>query len=68
MTTHRLSPAMRSVLRIAITHGRLPARFVARATPTLQALRQRGLLDADNQPTQAGRNVFAPADAKGAQC
>ena len=59
MTTHRLSPAMRNVLHAVIRLGRAPTRHPLKTALTLQALRQRGLLDASNQPTQAGRDVFA---------
>lgn len=59
MTAQRLSPAMRNVLHAVITRGHAPQRNPAKTAPTLQALHQRGLLDASNQPTQAGRDVFA---------
>ena len=59
MTTPRLSPAMRNLLHAAITHGQLPLHRSVKTVPTAQALRQRGLLDASGQPTQAGRAVFA---------
>ncbi len=58
MSSQRLSPAMRNLLRAVITHGRAPQCNPAKTAPTLQALRQRGLLDASNQPSQAGRAVF----------
>lgn len=61
MTTPRLSPAMRNLLHAAITHGQLPLHRSVKTVPTAQALRRRGLLDADNRPTQAGRDVFSPA-------
>lgn len=60
MTTPRLSPAMRNVLHAAIHLGRVPMHHPIKTEQTLQALRQRGLLDGSNQPTQAGRDVFAP--------
>ena len=60
MTTPRLSPAMRNVLHSAIHLGQVPTRHPIKTEQTLQALRQRGLLDGSNQPTQAGREVFAP--------
>ena len=61
MTPQRLSPAMRNVLAHAIKRG--PGRPIAASSFTLRqtvaALRERGLLDAENLPTEAGRAVFA---------
>lgn len=59
MTTQRLSPAMRNVLHAAIRFSSVPTRHLFKTEQTLHALRQRGLLDSNNQPTQAGRDVFA---------
>ena len=66
MTSPRLSPAMRNMLARAIAHGGLPARtrHPIKTEQTLQALRQRGLLDEGNQPTPAGRSVFAPPEER----
>ena len=65
MTTQRLSPAMRNMLR-SILNGKGPwAHLVGQAQhggsfQTLHALRQRGLIDAADRPTEAGRAVFTP--------
>ncbi len=65
MTTARLSPAMRNMLRAAIA-GKPSANGETRA-----ALIARGMLTDAGQPTQAGRAVFTPqshAPAKGVAC
>lgn len=64
MTTQRLSPAMRNALHAAIRLGHVPTRHPIKTEQTLHALRQRGLLDSNNQPTQAGRDVFAPLEER----
>lgn len=59
MTALRLSPAMRNALHTLCRGGpRIP-----RPT-TQQALQQRGLVDAQGQPTTAGRAVFAQYHAR----
>lgn len=64
MTTPRLSPAMRNAL-FAICHGGLRNHSVlpTAALQTLAALQQRGLIDQQGNPTEAGRAVFAPLAA-----
>lgn len=63
MTTPRLSPAMRNMLRGAISgapqrpHAGTGARHEA---ATREALVTRGLLDSEGHPTAAGRAVFNP--------
>ena len=59
MTTQRLSPAMRNAL-FAICHGGLRNHSVlpAATQQTLAALQQRGLIDQQGNPTEAGRAVF----------
>ena len=65
MSTSRLSPAMRNMLR-NILDGKGPWAHLkgqsqhGGSLQTLAALRQRGLIDAANRPTDAGRAVFAP--------
>ena len=61
MSTPRLSPAMRNAL-FAICHGGLRNHSVlpAATQQTLAALQQRGLIDQQGNPTEAGRAVFAP--------
>lgn len=65
MSTPRLSPAMRNMLR-SILDGKGPwAHLKGQAQhggsfQTLVALRQRGLIDAADRPTEAGRAVFTP--------
>ena len=61
MTTQRLSPAMRNAL-FAICHGGLRNHSVlpTATQQTLTALQQRGLIDLQGNPTEAGRAVFAP--------
>ena len=65
MSTPRLSPAMRNMLR-SILNGKGPcAHLVGQAQhggsfQTLHALRKRGLIDAADRPTEAGRAVFIP--------
>lgn len=65
MTAHHLSPAQRNAL-YAITMGGLRKRegLPFKTIQTLDSLRRRGYLDADFQPTAAGRAVFKPADAE----
>lgn len=77
MTTRSLSPAQRNAL-YAITLGGLRNRAALppKAIQTLDSLRARGMLDADYQPTEAGRAVFQPQASsedrrrlnQGAQC
>lgn len=65
MTTARLSPAMRNMLRAAIA-GKPGANGETRA-----ALIARGMLTDAGKPTPAGRAVFAPQSqgpAKGVTC
>ena len=65
MTTSRLSPAMRNMLR-NILDGKGPWAHLKGQSQhggsfrTLAALHQRGLIDAANGPTDAGRAVFSP--------
>ena len=65
MTAPRLSPAMRNMLR-SILDGKGPWAHLkgqsqhGGSLQTLAALRQRGLIDAANRPTDAGRAVFSP--------
>lgn len=65
MTAPRLSPAMRNMLR-SILDGKGPWAHLkghsqhGGAFQTLVALRHRGLIDAADRPTEAGRAVFAP--------
>lgn len=65
MSPPRLSPAMRNMLR-SILDGKGPwAHLKGQAQhggsfQTLVALRQRGLIDAADRPTEAGRAVFTP--------
>nr|WP_295937435.1 hypothetical protein [uncultured Acidovorax sp.] len=65
MTTVRLSPAMRNMLR-SILDGKGPWAHLKGQSQhggsfqTLVALRQRGLIDAADRPTEAGRAVFSP--------
>lgn len=60
MTAARLSPAQRNAL-YAVCLGGLRNRdaLPTKAVQTLDSLRTKGLLDADYQPTDAGRAVFA---------
>lgn len=64
MTTRSLSPAQANVLR-AICRGYFNGgrQVLRKHVQTLEALRTRGLIDMHNQPTAAGRQVFAPAEA-----
>lgn len=59
----RLSPAQRNVL-FAVCHGGLSSRGALphNTRQSLDALRERGLLDDSYQPTAAGRAVFPRAD------
>ena len=65
MTAPRLSPAMRNMLR-SILDGKGPWAHLkgqsqhGGSLKTLAALRQRGLIDAADRPTDAGRAVFSP--------
>lgn len=65
MTSPRLSPAMRNMLR-SILSGKGPWAHLngqsqhGGSFQTLHALRQRGLIDAADRPTEAGRAVFTP--------
>lgn len=61
MTAARLSPAQRNAL-FAVCLGGLRNRdaLPTKAVQTLDSLRTKGLLDADYQPTEAGRAVFDP--------
>ncbi|SFF15055.1 hypothetical protein [Paracidovorax wautersii] len=61
MTALRLSPAQANVLR-AICRGYFNGgrQVLRKHVQTLEALRSRGLIDVHNQPTDAGRQVFAP--------
>ena len=65
MSSPRLSPAMRIMLR-GILDGKGPWVHLKGQSQhggsfqTLVALRQRGLIDAADRPTEAGRAVFAP--------
>ncbi|WP_225581226.1 hypothetical protein [Acidovorax sp. ACV02] len=65
MTAQRLSPAMRNMLR-SILDGKGPWAHLKGQSQhggsfqTLAALRQRGLIDAADRPTEAGRAVFSP--------
>ena len=63
MSTPRLSPAMRNMLRNAIDGKRIGqglAGGLLKITATRRALEARGLLDAELKPTDAGRTVFTP--------
>lgn len=63
MSTHRLSPAMRKMLRNAIDGAPITRGMGAgalRAGATRDALILRGMLDSECRPTDAGRAVFAP--------
>lgn len=62
MTARRISPAQANVLR-AICHGYFAGhhKSLHKHQQTLDALRSRGLIDENDQPTDAGRQVFAPA-------
>ena len=68
MTAPRLSPAMRNMLR-NILDGKGPWAHLkgqsqhGGSLKTLAALRQRGLIDAGDRPTDAGRAVFSPKHA-----
>lgn len=68
MSSERLSPAMRNVLFAVIRRGEgLPVvAHSHRIRQTLEALRERGLVDSENRPTAAGRAVFAPLVQDGA--
>lgn len=61
MSTPRLSPAMRNMLRNVIS-GQPSTRGLAggphKHTATQSALQSRGLLDKEAKPTAAGRAVF----------
>lgn len=63
MSTPRLSPAMRAMLRNA-THGAPLIKGLSggplKNAATRRALEARGLLGQDLKPTDAGRAVFAP--------
>lgn len=65
MKAARLSPAMRNMLR-SIIDGKGPWAHLKGQSQhggsfqTLVALRQRGLIDAADRPTEAGRAVFSP--------
>lgn len=61
MTAARLSPAQRNAL-YAVCLGGLRNRqaLPTKAVQTLDVLRAKGMLDADYQPTDAGRAVFEP--------
>lgn len=61
MSARRLSPAMRTMLRNAIDGAPLDRGMhcgPAQQLQTQQALQARGMLDADQQPTEAGRAIF----------
>lgn len=64
MKAARLSPAMRNMLR-SILDGKGPWAHLKGQSQhggsfqTLVALRQRGLIDAADRPTEAGRAVFS---------
>lgn len=63
MSTARLSPAMRNMLRNAIDGKRIGQGLAGgplKITATRRALEARGLLDAELKPTDAGRTVFTP--------
>ena len=70
MSTPRLSPAMRNMLRNAIDGKRIGQGLAGcplKIAATRRALEARGLLDAELKPTDAGRSVFTPkhpADSK----
>ncbi len=59
MTASRLSPAQRNAL-YAVCLGGLRNRKALpnKAVQTLDSLRTKGLLDADYEPTEAGRRFF----------
>ena len=65
MTSPHLSPAMRNMLR-SILSGKGPWAHLngqsqhGGSFQTLHALRKRGLIDAADRPTEAGRAVFTP--------
>ncbi len=69
MTSPRLSPAMRNMLR-SILSGKGPWAHLngqsqhGGSFQTLKALRQRGLIDAADRPTEAGREVFTPKQSE----
>ncbi|MCI5068446.1 hypothetical protein [Acidovorax sp.] len=66
MSTPRLSPAMRNMLRNAIDGKRIGQGLSGgphKIDATRRALEARGLLDTDLKPTEAGRSVFAPKHA-----
>lgn len=63
MSTPRLSPAMRTMLRNAVRGEPLAKGLCAgyyKLYHTGNALEVRGLLDSHGRPTTAGRAVFAP--------
>lgn len=63
MSTPRLSPAMRNMLRNAIDGKRICQGLAGgphKIDATRRALEARGLLDAELKPTEAGRAIFAP--------
>ena len=63
MTSPRLSPAMRNMLRNAIDGKRIGQGLAGgplKIAATRRALESRGLLDTELKPTDAGRAVFAP--------
>ncbi|MBD9395584.1 hypothetical protein [Acidovorax sp. ACV01] len=63
MTTPRLSPAMRNMLRNAIDGKRIGQGLAGgplKIAATRRALEARGLLDSELKPTEAGCAVFTP--------
>lgn len=66
MTAARLSPAQRNAL-YAVCLGGLRNRqaLPTKAVQTLDSLRAKGFLDADYQPTDTGRAVFAGTSHRG---
>ena len=68
MTALRLSPAMRNMLRNAIIGKRIGQGLAGgplKIAATCRALEARGLIDAELQPTEAGRAVFTPKQPGG---
>lgn len=71
MTSPRLSPAMRQMLRNATAGANLATGMYGgthKLAQTRTALKARGLIDTDGRSTEAGRAVFAPRKLEGSLC
>lgn len=71
MSAHRLSPAMRAMLRNAIDGKPLASGMYGgglKLAQTRRALEARGMLDSELKPTEAGRAVFLPKVAEAKLC